>query len=447
MGGTSPESQFAVDVRTRPQSSSAASDGSRGLDLGPTRELHRWLQAELPRRGADYARELAHANETLHRQKITFGGARDIPTGLTALLLQPADVEVLDSAARTLHRLVEKTLDWLAESPERISQHLPHLRRIIPYLHSTRGWSGKQVVSRYDAVATPGGELKIIELNTCCPAGFLHSEAFCRATQHALAALDPKSDYEQLSPGAIDPDALVSGLLQIEQAAAIEPRMIAALTDENQIFHELDLLAAAVRRQTSRPMEILDARHVEFQGGQLKHNGNPISLTYNKFRISVPTSQNHCWRDGFEQRYAAYLQAVEQGAVVSVNNMFGMAVSEDKGLLALWSDPEVARLLENSWTNTWFGRARSRRRRWNGAAARSGFLIFFTNTASILSLNLPGKDGASAWSSANTPTRKPGERPAPRGPKPPRSCRSSSNRCKCRWSCAARAKRPSSRCS
>jgi hypothetical protein len=300
------------------------------------------LEADLPSRQADYSQRLHEANESLHRRKITFGGARDMVTGLSALLLEPADVAALDATARTVYGLVEKTLDWLAESPDRIRRHFPHLERIIPHLFATRGWDGKQVVSRYDAVVTPSGDLKIVELNTCCPAGFLHSEAFCEATQQALASLAPGEGFERLRHGAIDPAALVEGLLEIEQRAGLEPGLIAALTDENQIVHELDLLLAGMKRAGDRPIEIIDARQLEYCDGRLCWRGRPISLTYNKFRISVPASRNHCWRDGFEDRYAAYLRSVKDGAVASVNNLFGMALGEDKGLLALWSEEELA---------------------------------------------------------------------------------------------------------
>jgi hypothetical protein len=311
------------------------------LEVGPTCELHARLRKDLPHREADYARLLRETNESLHQRKITFGGARDMVTGLTALLLEPQDVAALESTAQMVYGLVEKMLHWLAESPERIARRFPHLERIVPHFFATRGWNGKQVISRYDAVVTLSGELKIVELNTCCPAGFLHSEAFCEATQHALAALAPGEAFELLRPGAIDPNAIVEGLLAIERASGLGPEMVAALTDENQIFHELDLLVEAVRRSNSRPIEIIDARELEFRGGQMLHRGRPISLTYNKFRISVPTSRNHCWRDGFEERYGAFLQAAREGAVASVNNLFGMALGEDKGLLALWSDEEL----------------------------------------------------------------------------------------------------------
>lgn len=339
MGVPTPQSYRFTPAPERCCVSQPSADSLHCLDLSRTSQLHDRLRADFDARADEYAPLLRQGNEELHRRKITFGGARDMPSGLTALLLHDDDVARLDSAARMVHGLVEKTLEWLAARPERIAARFPHLGRMIPYLFPTRGWSGKQVVSRYDAVVTSAGELKVIELNTCCPAGFLHSETFCDVARQALGTLFPREGFESLRAGAINPEALVEGLLRIEKNAGIPLGMIAALTDENEISHELDLLLAAVRRKTSRPIEIVDARQLEFRDGELRYHGQAISLTYNKFRISVPTSQNHCWREGFEERYAAYLQAVAQGAVVSVNNFFGMAVGEDKGLLALWSDP------------------------------------------------------------------------------------------------------------
>lgn len=343
MGGPSPHIPPSRESTESLPSSRSSCEADCRLALGATFDLHHRLGAEAPARGREYARALQRANVELHERRITFGGSRDMATGLSALHLSRQDEAALDAAARITHGLIEKTLEWLAESPERMDAHFPHLRRMFPHLYTTAGWSGKQVVSRYDAVVTPEGELKIIELNTCCPAGFLHSETFCRVTQQALISLGVNHGVESLLPGAIQPDALLEGLLRIEQAAGVEPGLIAALIDENEILHELDLLTACAARTIDRPLEILDARRLEYRGGRLTHEGRPISLAYNKFRISVPTSRNHCWRPGFEDRYAAYLRAAADGAVVSVNNLYAMTLGEDKGLMALWSDPELRR--------------------------------------------------------------------------------------------------------
>lgn len=342
MGGASPDLERTHPPSPRNGRRAAGDVADCRLELAATRQLHQRLQAEFPRRSNDYARALHEANEELHRRKITFGGSRDMATGLSALQLDHGDVGALQSAASLTYGLIEKTLDWLAASPERMTARFPHLARVLPFLCPTAGWDRKQVASRYDAVITPAGELKIIELNTCCPAGFLHSETFCRVTQEALGSLGVDGGIESLTAAAIDPDALLEGMFQIEQSAGLEPAMFAALIDENEILHELDLLTAAAREMSDRPIEILDARQLEYAGGRLTHRGRPISLAYNKFRISVPTSKNHCWRSGFEERYGAYLQAMAEGAVASVNNLYAMTLGEDKGLLALWRDPELA---------------------------------------------------------------------------------------------------------
>ena len=61
--------------------------------------------------------------------------------------------------------------------------------------------------------------------------------------------------------------------------------------------------------------------------------GEPISATFNKLRISTPRSPNHCWCDGFEERYASFLSALADNAVTSINNLCALTVGEDKALL------------------------------------------------------------------------------------------------------------------
>ena len=75
------------------------------------------------------------------------------------------------------------------------------------------------------------------------------------------------------------------------------------------------------------------------------HEKDIVSATYNKFRIATPNSPNHCWKDGFEERYRSFLQATQDGAVVTVNGICGMSVAEDKGLLGLLFDEEFNELL------------------------------------------------------------------------------------------------------
>jgi hypothetical protein len=80
---------------------------------------------------------------------------------------------------------------------------------------------------------------------------------------------------------------------------------------------------------------VASAEELQFDGATLKHDGENVSLTYNKIRIATPGSPNHCWQNGFETRYRGFLEAIRKQAVVSVNNLCAASIGEDKGLLAL----------------------------------------------------------------------------------------------------------------
>jgi hypothetical protein len=223
-------------------------------------------------------------------------------------------------------------------------------RRVFPYLRKTPGAKYWQAISRYDAVVCDDGRIRVIELNTGCPAGFMHAAAFTKTTATAFDELGVMSGTAARA-ATIRPRALVDGLLEIERAAAesshIVPAQVALLTDENRLTHELDLMLddLASRGRTAR---IVAAEEIAFDGARAMHGGEPISLCYDKFRISVPKSQNHCWREGFERRYAGFLAAQAAGAIVAVNNLAAQTIAEDKSLLATLAMPEAAEVLSEA---------------------------------------------------------------------------------------------------
>ncbi len=263
---------------------------------------------------------------------------------LSALLITAEEQRAVREMTHRLYRLVESALTWLASDSQRLTLLLPHHHRFVPHLAKTRGWRDFQAISRYDAVVCPQGDIKIIELNTCCPAGFFHAELFSTVTASRLAPLLPESGLPEARPATIRPSAVADALLELERNAGIEPSLVALLIDENQIVHELDLMDRQFRTR-GRDVKVLDARELEFRHGRLEHQGQPISLTYHKFRLSVPQSRNHCWRDGFQARYQAWLDAQAAQAMVGINNLYGMTLGEDKTLLSVFQLEEFRQTL------------------------------------------------------------------------------------------------------
>jgi hypothetical protein len=317
------------------------------LSLDRTRQLHQQIVESAVRDPQRACRALAVANRELADRRLTFGHVKPLEAALTALLLNKDDLQLLTRAAESLHAVIEKVLDFVTETPERLQRFFPEHERVFPYLAKTAGCRTWQVVARYDMAVTGAGELKLLELNTSCPGGFMISQAMSEVTRHGLVELGAPLD-ETLTRwsrnATVHAETLADELLALETAAGVQPEAIAVLNDENDLIFELDLVADSLRRH-NRQVVIANAADLRLKGEQLRYNDQAVSLTYNKFRVSTRSSPHHCWRDGFAQRYAAFLAAQQNGRVVSVNNLGGMSLAEDKSFLAVFANPEVRDLL------------------------------------------------------------------------------------------------------
>jgi hypothetical protein len=317
------------------------------LNLAPTRRLAAEIAALCNRDNRRVAEVLAAADARLGQHDKSFGGLKNLSVALSALVLDAAGVDTLRNTAERLFKIVDRVVDWIVASPDRCQRFAADYGRVFDYLHRTPGAAHWQAISRYDAVVAEDGRLRVIELNTGCPAGFMHAAAFTNTTAAALAELG-FNDIAGGQPAMIRPQALVDGLIAIERSAIdaglVEPGLAVLLTDENRLTHELDLMVDDFARR-GRMARIAAAEEIAFDGIRATHRGDPISLCYDKFRISIPTSKNHCWREGFEQRYAGFLAAQLAGAIVAVNNLAVQTIAEDKSLLAVLAIPEMAEVL------------------------------------------------------------------------------------------------------
>ena len=314
------------------------------ISLDRTRQLHHRLADNIPAASDDYAAALEHANRAMVEQGIRLNRFKPLEISLSALLLTAADMQRLRGFANTMHGIVEQLLQQLNDEPDELARRFPEHRRILPFLQRTAGVESWQVVSRYDVAVTPDGDLKLMELNTGCPGALMISAAVSQVSRLAFQQLgaDLTADFDRV--GTVIPARYIDRLLAIEQRSGIEPAGIALLTDENELSFELDLLERALRDR-NREVVIADARRLQLTEGRLIAEGRPVSLTCNKFRISTPNSPNHCWREGFEGRYAAFLTAQREKQVVSINNLCGMTIAEDKSLLSLlWDEHYLSRM-------------------------------------------------------------------------------------------------------
>lgn len=317
------------------------------LDLSATLRLHSSIAEACRAQPARLERCCASANDRLISAGVGFEKGRAMPVAPSALLLSNHDADQLAAVAEQLWRLVEKVLDLVLGDQRLLKTHFSDHARVFDYLIRTRGQNNWQVLSRFDAVVTPEGRLQFVELNTACPAGFSDMSLIADVTAGLLEGLDLADPFSFSRSVTIARDAFWEKLLEVERQSGVEPGCVAVLNDENALTHELDLLAAGFRVR-GRESVVADAAELEHSGGRLMLGGRPISLTFNKFRVSTEHSPNHCWKAGFETRYRAFLQGLREQSFVPVNNLVGLTLAEDKGLLAVLRDPEVqARLTES----------------------------------------------------------------------------------------------------
>ncbi len=309
------------------------------INLQPTHQLHEQLITTAARDEAGYRKISRSAAEVLAEHGTKFEGDKVMAFAISALCLDRSSNAALQSVGETLHGIVEKALDWVLATPERVEAYFPDHVRMRPWLRKTCGLASWQGVSRYDAVVRADGSVRILELNTGCPAGFMHAEDFSNVTEEALRALRTAGGTVGvglgLEPGrfgTIPADALIDDLLAIEAQAKISQGQIGLINDENGLKNELELIAQAFRRH-GRDAAIMNAADIRHENGQALWRGQPVSLMYNKIRISTANSPKHHWRPGFETRYAGFLDAIGGDAAVAVNNLAALTIAEDKGLL------------------------------------------------------------------------------------------------------------------
>lgn len=348
------------------------------IHLDATRQLHQQLIASAKAEPRTYQTVSRDAMEVLAEHGMKFEGDKTMAFALSALCLDCASVTALGTLAETLHGIVESALDWIFATPRRFETYCSDHKRIRPWMRKTRGQFRWQGVSRYDAVILADGGIRIIELNTGCPAGFIHAEAFSEVTQSAMQGLalnggDLKTDFglECREFGTIPGDALVRELLAIESEAGLPKGKIGLVNDENQLVNELELIAEAFRRH-GRDASIMNAADIRMENGQAVWQGQPVSLLYNKIRISTENSPKHHWKPGFETRYAGFLEVIEHDAAVAVNNLAALTVAEDKSLLEILRLPEFTQTLssdERQFVNgyvLWTARLTDRPIDWRG---------------------------------------------------------------------------------
>ena len=286
-----------------------------------------------------FAESVAATNATLAVSDLCKGGVTRIFFTPSAFEITAGDVASLNTATTGLFTAVEKVLCAYATGDPDLAVIFRLHEPFRPLIHKlTPTWQG---FCRYDFHLASDGCMKILELNTCCPAGFFYQGIMDRIlTAHALTWGGRVTTQQAF----VDSRTYASRLESLERATSITPGLVAVLYDESQLTNELMLIADAFRA-IGREAEVFNAADLCFLNGNLlAPDGRRISLTYNKFHIQGESAHMGFWSTGWETRYGAFLEGLQKNAFVSINNFGAMVISEDKGILAVLSSPRFGRL-------------------------------------------------------------------------------------------------------
>lgn len=308
------------------------------ISLSPTAFIHGRLNRANSEGSIDHAALVDLARDRVRSQGMVFEADRELSVALSPLLLQSEDFEAIRQLTESLHGIVEQALDWLVDDSARLARFFGDHQRVWPYLRRTKGSPTWQTIARYDAIVAPDGQIKIIELNTACPAGFVHSSGMAAITRTLLNEISPEIGQCIHGSGAIGVNALSQGLLGVEAEGGFEPGLIALVNDENNLFNELELLKQQFVSY-GRDVAIVPATEISYRNGKAYWGDRELSLTFNKVRVSTAHSPNHKWTDGFEDRYRGFLECSQHDAMASVNCMMGLSIAEDKALLGVLHHP------------------------------------------------------------------------------------------------------------
>ncbi len=185
----------------------------------------------------------------------------------------------------------------------------------------------------YDFHLADGAPPRLIEINTNAGGAFLNALS-ARAQAACCEAVEPLMRGSYIAGF----DAAVIAMFEAEhRRQAREPggrlNRIAIVDDQpqGQYLYPEFVLARSLLRTHGYDAVICDPSALTFEGGRLRHGGQPVDLVYNRlvdFTLQAP-------------QHAALRAAWVQGAAVVTPNPFHHALLADKGNLVLLSDPDV----------------------------------------------------------------------------------------------------------
>jgi hypothetical protein len=247
--------------------------------------------------------------------------------------------EGLRRISRVIFGVVEKVIHMYIEGEESLGNHFAVYERLRPFM--TKRSATWQQYGRYDFLISDVGSPVFCELNTAMASAYLPMHYLNKIFhREAPSVLTPREDRRMLLPYDHE-TPLGRPYRRMEILANATHGAVAILVDENQKYHEADLIKADLEA-AGRDVIIGSTKDIRRVGGNVFLNNSRISSTYNKFRLF---GAQHRWSEQAFIEYWPFLETVRRSDIHLVNNFAAMTISEDKSIFGAMRLPAVQEVL------------------------------------------------------------------------------------------------------
>ena len=265
--------------------------------------------------------------ERMQAAKLTFGGRLLCPY-LRPHFISPAEHERVRVACRGIFRAIEKAEDRLGTQLWDRVGVLPEERELVSI---DPGYRRSSPTSRLDSFLTASA-FQFVELNAESPAGIAYFEEL---TSVFLALPIMKRFQERWSVRRFESrQRLLDTLLACHREGGGQaPHPTIAIVDyeevptrtEHHLFREFF-------EQKGYPALVCDPRHLTFEGGRLRHEGQAIDIVYKRLLVNELLER--------KDQLGAFLEAARRQAVTVVNP-FRCKPIHKKAIFEVLTDDEL----------------------------------------------------------------------------------------------------------
>jgi hypothetical protein len=270
--------------------------------------------------------------ERMHEAGITFGGRVLCPFPRPNLV-SPADYADIRAVCRGIFGAIEAVEHALGEALWDRVDLTPEERELVAL---EPGFSRSSPLSRLDAFLTPSS-YQFVELNAETPAGTAYDEVLTDVFLE-LPVVQAFQRRWKLTRFRARDRVLEVMLRCYREAGGGEAHPTIAVVDYADVptrsEHEL---FRAFFESRGHPSLVCDPRHLEYEGGRLRHDGRAIDIVYKRLLVNEYLER--------ADELGALRQAVADGAVTMVNP-FRCKPIHKKAIFAVLGDEEYAGLFD-----------------------------------------------------------------------------------------------------